>query len=183
MIARWPGQIPAGERSRELIALPDVMPSLCRLAGVPVPRTVEGRELAAALRGEACASSQEAVLLMNFSSRYDWFAGGMEWRGVRTALGETYARWLDGREDYYDLRSDPHQLRNLAGRPECLARQRELLDMLVQLQARRGDALLPAEAYRPWHDAQRRVIRNAFGPLPHPESEPNWDLLQECSQV
>jgi hypothetical protein len=28
-----------------------------------------------------------------------------------------------------------------------------------------------------WLDSQRRVVRNAFGPLSDPEGEPDWSLL------
>ena len=28
-----------------------------------------------------------------------------------------------------------------------------------------------------WFDSERRVVANAFGPLPHPETGPDWSLL------
>jgi hypothetical protein len=43
--------------------------------------------------------------------------------------------------------------------------------------ARRGDALVPCRDYAVWFDAYRRVVRNAYGPLRHPESAPDWSLL------
>jgi hypothetical protein len=49
--------------------------------------------------------------------------------------------------------------------------------MLRAQQARRGDELVPCTDWKPWLDSQRRVIRNAHGPLSHPESEPDWSLL------
>ncbi len=32
--------------------------------------------------------------------------------------------------------------------------------------------------YRDWYDAQRRIVRNAHGPLGDPEDEPDWSLLK-----
>ena len=49
---------------------------------------------------------------MNFSKYFDWFKNGAEWRGVRSKT-HTYAIWLDGREELYDLKRDPDALQNL----------------------------------------------------------------------
>jgi hypothetical protein len=55
--------------------------------------------------------------------------------------------------------------------------RRTLEAHLEALLARRGDALVPCSAYATWYDAQRRVVRNAYGPLGDPEGEPDWSLL------
>jgi len=44
-------------------------------------------------------------------------------------------------------------------------------------QRRRNDQLLPCEESKNWLDEQRRVVKNAFGELSHPESVPDWSLL------
>jgi hypothetical protein len=49
--------------------------------------------------------------------------------------------------------------------------------LLRELQARRGDALVPCTQWSDWFDDQRRVVRNAYGPLSDPEGEPDWSLL------
>jgi hypothetical protein len=54
---------------------------------------------------------------------------------------------------------------------------------MERLQAARGDVLQPCENYRSWLDSQRRVVRNAFGPLPHPEQLPDWSLLQPPTEA
>ena len=45
--------------------------------------------------------------------------------------------------------------------------------------ARRADELVPCQTYSTWFDAQRRVVRNAFGPLGNPEDSPDWSLLDQ----
>jgi arylsulfatase A-like enzyme len=155
--------------------MPDFFPTLCGLAGIPVPRSVEGRDLSPALLGDDDVD-QEALLLMNFSKYYDWFQDGAQWRGVRTA-SSCYAEWLDGRVELFDLANDPLQLRNLAGEPDYKAMERRLAETLRELQARRGDELVACTEWKHWLDGQRRVVRNAFGELSHPESPPNWSLL------
>ena len=113
---------------------------------------------------------------MNFSRKFDWFADGMEWRGVRTR-GHTYARWLDGRTQLYDLSRDPMQLHNLAGDATAAPLEAEMEERLRALQALRGDELVACTEWKHWLDNQRRVIHNGFGPLGDPEGLPDWSLL------
>jgi hypothetical protein len=112
---------------------------------------------------------------MNFSKWFDWFQDGAEWRGVRTEQF-SYAVWLNGRVELFDLYADPLQMRNLAGvgHPD----EARLEAMLRAQQAQRADQLVPCTDWKHWLDSQRRVIRNAHGPLSHPESEPDWSLLR-----
>ena len=111
---------------------------------------------------------------MNFSKWFEWFENGAEWRGVRTNT-HTYARWLDGREQLYDLQEDPFQMNNLAGKH--LSVQKSLQELLAHTQPLRNDELISCKDWKHWLDEQRRVIKNAYGPLSHPESEPDWSLL------
>ena len=86
-----------------------------------------------------------------------------------------YARWLNGNIELYDLLEDPLQMRNLAG--QGLAVERALEELLRLKQSQRNDELVPCTEWKHWLDDQRRVVKNAFGPLSHPESEPDWSLL------
>jgi hypothetical protein len=88
-----------------------------------------------------------------------------------------YARWLDGTIELYDLQEDPLEIRNLAGDPQHRDLLGRMQALLKELQARRGDKLVPCTQWKDWLDNQRRVVRNAFGPLSHPEGEPDWSLL------
>ena len=172
---RYPGVIEAGSTSNTMVSMVDWFPTLCDLAGVPVPRSVEGTSRADQLRG-AETDPAESAFLMNFSRYFDWFEDGAEWRGVRT-IRYTYARWLSGREELYDRDADPLQMNNVIDDPgyaEVLAGMRE---QLVAHQSARQDELVPCSDWKPWLDEQRRVIRNAFGELSHPESPPDWSLL------
>ena len=175
-IIRYPGVVPAGSSHDALFNITDFFPSLCGLCEIPVPRSVEGVDLSAAWRGAADVSEQEAVLIMNFSRKFDWFADGMEWRGVRSQR-HSYARWLSGKSELYDLRADPLQQRNLAGDSGSASLEKEMQDHLARLQALRGDALVPCTQWKGWLDNQRRVVRNGFGPLGDPEGLPDWSLL------
>jgi arylsulfatase len=68
-LARWPGHVPAGAVTNEIVALVDVFPTLARIAGVEVPddRAIDGVEQTALLLGESPTSAREHVLF--FSGR------------------------------------------------------------------------------------------------------------------
>jgi arylsulfatase A-like enzyme len=61
---RYPGVTPKGKFSETLFASIDIYPTLCGLAGIPVPAHCKGRNLSAAMRGKSVADS-EVVFLMN----------------------------------------------------------------------------------------------------------------------
>jgi arylsulfatase A-like enzyme len=175
-IIRYPGVLEAGGSRDMLMGIADFFPTLCSLCDLPVPRSIEGVDLSAALLAIPDAPEQDALLLMNFSDKFDWFADGAEWRGVRTKT-HTYARWLSGKVELYDNISDPLQLHNLVESPENQELCAAMEATMQSLMARHNDELVPCTEWKPWLDNQRRVIRNAFGPLSHPESEPDWSLL------
>lgn len=93
------------------VTLADVMPTLLDLAGLDIPRTVDGRSLVPLLRGE------------------DGFE--REWIHIENANGtqaltdgrHKYIWWAtDGREQLFDLRKDPGELHDLARLPAARKR-------------------------------------------------------------
>jgi arylsulfatase A-like enzyme len=175
-IIKYKGVLEGGVRMDTLTAPVDFFPSLCSLAGVPIPKTVEGVDLSEEWNGKFGHSSQDEVLLMNFSSKYDWFSDGKEWRGVRTR-SHSYAKWLNQKEVLYDIVNDPLQINNLAEQSEHVELLEQMRERLRHLQQKRGDELVACTEWKNWLDHQRRVVRNAFGPLRHPEHVPDWSLL------
>ncbi|MBC8231935.1 sulfatase [bacterium] len=176
MIVRWPGIFDGGRSCDVLTAPVDIFPSLCSLCDVPIPRTVEGYDLSAAWRGEENAFEQDAVLTMNFTAAYDYLVNGEEWRGVRSK-DYSYAQWLNGQIELFDLGSDPLQMNNLAGKPESVDLQEAMERKLDELMDKCNDNLIPCTDYSDWFDNQRRVVRNVYGPLRNPEEQPDWSLL------
>ena len=173
-ILRYPGSVAPGSRSQEIFTMVDFFPTLCGLAGLPIPRSIEGVDKSALVKGGS-AEHEDSAFIMNFSKWFDWFQDGAEWRGVRTKT-HTYAKWLNGKTELYDLVADPLQVQNLAGtRP---VEEASLQALLRMHQSRRNDELVACTAWKHWLDDQRRVVRNAFGELSHPESEPDWSLLR-----
>ena len=105
---------------------------------------------------------------MNFSQGFDWFISGMEWRGLRTK-DHCHTRWLNGKVELFDLRSDPLQMNNLADSAAHAELRARLEARMATLKARRGDSLVACTDWKNWLDSQRRVVRNAYGELGDPE--------------
>jgi hypothetical protein len=53
----------------------------------------------------------------------------------------------------------------------------EMQARLKAHQTKRQDELVACTDWKHWLDNERRVVRNAFGELSHPESQPDWSLL------
>jgi len=128
------------------INTPDIMPTLLGLSGIKVPRGVQGADYSPVLTGRV-EPSNDAALITCPSPFGEWYRGkGREYRGVRTRR-YTYVRDLKGPWLLYDNRTDPHQLKNLAGKPEYADLQKRLDRMLGDKLKKTGDEFLPGTKY------------------------------------
>ena len=144
-LLRYPG-MDAAELDA-LIDLPDIMPTLLGLCGLPIPTTVEGIDFSAYLQGGPDPSDGTALLQCPHPFGQWWTGvGGRSYRGLRTRR-HTYVRALEGPWLLYDNEADPFQQDNLVGQPG----QQDLLDELDAALTRRlaaaDDPFLPGPAY------------------------------------
>ena len=67
MIAQWPGRIPPGLVSKEISGVIDVFPTLCALAGVPLPtgRVIDGKDILPLLTKPGAATPHDAIYAMS----------------------------------------------------------------------------------------------------------------------
>jgi arylsulfatase A-like enzyme len=167
LVIRWPGHIASGARVDALQTPMDHLPTLCGLAGLPIPSEVDGVDLSRVVTRKD-SRSRDAVLIGHYSSAELWFDTGTfwpEWRGARTQQ-HTYVRWLTGAEELYDNLADPYQMTNLAAdgaEPEALLRLRPRLSELL---AAAHDDFRPGTGYGDWYDDCRNLVRTALGPVP-----------------
>lgn len=122
LLVRLPKQESAMVRD-EVISLLDVFPTLIDLAGL----TNDGR---ASLAGHSLRPLMETVDkvswpdgVINSVSPHDHSLRTSRWR---------FTRYADGSEELYDLRDDPHELRNLAGDESHAEQRDQLLDQFEQ---------------------------------------------------
>ena len=142
-VVRYPGVTPRGGNCKNVFAAIDIYPTLCGLAGVPVPAHCQGKDLSILLRGKKMAHAPEVVFLQNggvhaeskptgVGVRRRNRAGGDEdeggerprpYRGVRTQQW-TYTIAPEGRWLLYDNIADPYQMTNLVAD----AKHKKLMD-------------------------------------------------------
>jgi uncharacterized sulfatase len=67
MIARWPGKIPGGLVTKEVAASIDIFPTICKLAGAPIPtdRTIDGADIFPLMSTAGASSPHEAIYAMS----------------------------------------------------------------------------------------------------------------------
>jgi len=138
-ILAGPG-VPAGRREGALCLLPDVVATAGELAGVPAPAGSEARSLLPVLRGERSAVRDGLLLAYRDLQRA---IVTPDWKLIRYPAA--------GREQLFDLRADPLEMRDLAADPAEAGRKEALAARLDALAADCGDPLAPrpAAAERP----------------------------------
>ena len=136
-ILAGPG-VPAGHRDATLAYLPDLLATAGDLAGVPPPAACEAKSLSGPLRGEAVETRGELLL-----------AYGKVQRALVTRRWKLIRYPEIGREQLFDLASDPDEIRDLAADPGQATRLDALRDRLARAMADAGDPLAPAPARGP----------------------------------
>ncbi|MDD2598200.1 MAG: sulfatase [Kiritimatiellae bacterium] len=111
LIFAGPG-IKGGQRCMQPAELLDMYPTLIELCGLPLKHTLEGLSLVPQLK-DAEAGRRPAVTSHN--------------QGNHAVRSERYRyiRYADDSEEFYDLKADPHEWKNLASDERCAALIRE----------------------------------------------------------
>jgi arylsulfatase A-like enzyme len=144
------------------LTTPDILPTLLGLAGVAIPRTVEGEDLSKLIR-TGSETNDRAALYMNVAP-FGMGEFGREYRAVRTSR-YTYVRGIDGPWLLFDDQKDPHQTNNLVGKPESAPLQKELDGRLQAVLKKIGDDFRPAKSYlKEWGYAVNNQGEIPYGP-------------------
>ena len=119
--------VPKGS-SDALVYLYDIYPTLCGLTGLPIPDEVEGKSLAEVIHGK-----QAKVRNHLFTAYMD------DHRAIRDDRWKLFYRPKEDRAALYDLKNDPHELNDLAAKPENKDRIAKLKVELAKAQQLYGD--------------------------------------------
>lgn len=103
-IASWPGTIPVGKTSDELVDFSDFLPTMCEAAGVPVPAGIDGRSLLGTLKGSE-KNHRDWI--------YMWYSRNGGNREARQFARDQYYK-LYGNGNFYKVRRDPQEKHPLA---------------------------------------------------------------------
>ena len=134
LVVYAPGVAKPGGRALALAETVDIYPSLCELAGLPVPTGLEGTSFVAALKDPAGAASKQAVF--HVYPRSPRGMGELLGRAVRTERFRLVEWKKPGAApdtailELYDYQMDPEETRNLATTaPEVVSTLRAIRSM------------------------------------------------------
>ncbi|MCS7237669.1 MAG: sulfatase [Thermoguttaceae bacterium] len=121
-----PGLTKPGSRCGRTVNLADLYPTLCELAGLPIPPQVETRSLVPLLKDPEHPWDRPAITThgyMNHAVRSEQYR---------------YIRYSDGSEELYDHEVDPLEWTNLANDPKYQQIKDELAKWLPQVNREEG---------------------------------------------
>ncbi|MCX7872152.1 MAG: sulfatase [Verrucomicrobiae bacterium] len=164
LIIRYPSLANSqGKKLDALISMEDLMPTLLGLCSIDIPRTVEGLNYSAYIRGGKLPSDN--VKLISCPAPFGLWSreqGGKEYRGIKTER-YTYVRDLNGPWLLFDNRNDPFQTINLVNNPEYSKIQNKLDETLALKLKEAKDDFQPASYYiKKWG-----YIIDASGTVPY----------------
>ena len=110
-IIRWPGKIPGGAVSNEIVHEMDLFPTIAKVAGgkVPEDRIIDGVDQVDFFLGKQDQSNREHVIVYVGSDLY-----GVKWRNYKMMSKEIDQAFADPTRSYgvpliYDLHTDPKE--------------------------------------------------------------------------
>lgn len=119
LVIRYPGLVKGGSRPGFLVGNVDIAPTMMDIAGVRVPRGMDGKSMIDTLKDPA-TPLRDALLIEYFSDTEFPRLQGLGYQAIRTNRYK-YIRYreLRGADELYDLNADPYELDNLL--PEAAA--------------------------------------------------------------
>jgi arylsulfatase A-like enzyme len=139
-IARWPGQIPAGSTSDQIVSLNDLIATCAQLTGAKLPENAgeDSVSLLPVLRGEKVSPVHEAVVHHSINGSFairqgkwklELCAGSGGWSDPKPGSPAEKALPAD---QLYDLSADLGEQRNVAAEhPDIVERMTKLLEGYV----------------------------------------------------
>ncbi|MEY4149871.1 MAG: hypothetical protein RL555_475 [Bacteroidota bacterium] len=131
LLARWPGVIKPGTETNALTQTIDYAPTLLNVAGVSIPKFMQGESLLPLLAGER-KSLQRKFLYYHF---YEYKADhtvlphlGIRGEDYKLIYFYTVKEW-----ELYDLKKDPAEQNNLAEDPSYSKRVRKMKKILTRI--------------------------------------------------
>jgi arylsulfatase A-like enzyme len=136
LLVQYPQEVPGGVESDAVVSLADLLPTLCSLCDVPVPENVQGRDVAAHLRGETdgpdAAYGEDWRVGDAIPDEEDWGPWGQPYRVLRTQQYSLTVDYTLETQYLFDMTEDPYQQENLAGDPAHADIESEMREQLFE---------------------------------------------------
>jgi N-acetylglucosamine-6-sulfatase len=124
LVMRYPKLLKPGTKIPAMVANIDIAPTFLDLAGAPIPTQIQGKSLRPVLKNPKAKVRTE---LFCEYFREAQFPKTPNWRAIRSERYK-YVHYpeLKGADEFYDLRQDPGELKNLIAHPKAKAFQSRL---------------------------------------------------------
>ncbi len=125
-VVRWPGKIPEGSESSEIVSTLDLLPTFAKLAGAPLPeKTIDGHDASSILLGEKKAKSKHEAFYYYQMDQLQCVRSG-KWK-LHLPLDSKKRNWgkPEGKtlQQLYDLDADIGETKNVSvDHPEVVQR-------------------------------------------------------------
>jgi len=138
LLVRYPPLIQAGSFCDKMVLNLDIAPTVLELAGVAVPKYMQGRSLVPFFRGETPQNWRTDWLYEYYE--YPGPHSVRKHRGIRTERYK-FIHYYESPEEFelYDLQNDPQELENLYGKPGTESLVKQLRQRLEELRRETGD--------------------------------------------
>jgi N-acetylglucosamine-6-sulfatase len=141
LLIRYPKVIPKPQVNDAPVLNIDLAPTMLDVAGVPVPKEMQGKSLVPLLKGEG-KGWRTSFLIEYWSDPVRVRIPNMGYQAVRSQRFK-YIRYseLKDMDELYDLVNDPHEMKNLIKAPEAQGAAKDMqaeLDRLVKESGAKG---------------------------------------------
>ena len=116
LLVRWPGVIAPGSSCEKMVLNVDFAPTLMDAAGVTIPSEVQGRSAVSLLKGETPADWRSSMYYRYYHYPQDHRV--QPHYGIRTETTKLIYFPNNDQWEFFDLKSDPHELKNLYDEPK-----------------------------------------------------------------
>ena len=138
LIARWPGQVPAGQTCDVPTAFWDFLPTAAQLADAQLPPDIDGVSIVPAVLGEKMESRPPLYWEQTRGKRLAKTVRMGPWKGYQAAAGAPI--------QLYDLRRDPAETKDVAAEHPETAKRIEAI-----MASSRTDIAIPKRDPRIWN--------------------------------
>ena len=153
LIISWPGVIKPGSRNTDLVQNLDYAQTFLEMAGAETPSDMQGTSLVPLLKGNKPNDWRKSIYYHYYE--YPSYHQVPRHNGIRTERYKLINFYEFGEWEFYDLKTDPDELKNLYGNPEKKELINDVRKQLLRLQKGYGDDTVLREKPPEWKSRMR----------------------------